>query len=234
MTDRLLDFLMAVFTRSDLWLVAGLLLAWLVARRLVRGTGVSAHQIDGLAGCCLVTVFVLLLTVTLVRDGASTARPWTYWLSPRGDVAVAFVALMATTVLYARVRRIPCATLADAGTPGVSDPGARTVAAVRAAGFKVIPLPGPNAAIAAMSARAPKSVRSAGVKGRPSRTTQSSPRIPSGPRRGRAAHARASSLTTSGQAGFLGCWTGVSPWAMRQMLPSSAIARRSRRVIGAG
>ena len=44
------------------------------------------------------------------------------------------------------------ALVSDAGTPGVSDPGARTVAAVRAAGFKVIPLPGPNEAIAALSA----------------------------------------------------------------------------------
>jgi 16S rRNA (cytidine1402-2'-O)-methyltransferase len=44
------------------------------------------------------------------------------------------------------------ALISDAGTPGVSDPGARTVAAARAAGFRVIPLPGPNAAIAAMSA----------------------------------------------------------------------------------
>jgi len=43
------------------------------------------------------------------------------------------------------------ALVSDAGTPGVSDPGARAVAAVRGAGFKVIPLPGPNAAIAAMS-----------------------------------------------------------------------------------
>jgi len=44
------------------------------------------------------------------------------------------------------------ALVSDAGTPGVSDPGARAVAAVRAAGFRVVPLPGPNAAIAAMSA----------------------------------------------------------------------------------
>ncbi len=44
------------------------------------------------------------------------------------------------------------ALISDAGTPGISDPGARTVAAVRAAGFRVIPLPGPNAAIAALSA----------------------------------------------------------------------------------
>ena len=44
------------------------------------------------------------------------------------------------------------ALISDAGTPGISDPGARAVAAVRAAGFRVIPLPGPNAAIAALSA----------------------------------------------------------------------------------
>ena len=44
------------------------------------------------------------------------------------------------------------ALITDAGTPAVSDPGARAVAAVRAAGFCVTPLPGPNAAIAALSA----------------------------------------------------------------------------------
>lgn len=43
------------------------------------------------------------------------------------------------------------ALVSDAGTPGISDPGARAVAAVRAAGYPVIPLPGPNAAIAALS-----------------------------------------------------------------------------------
>jgi 16S rRNA (cytidine1402-2'-O)-methyltransferase len=44
------------------------------------------------------------------------------------------------------------ALISDAGTPAVSDPGARAVAAVRKAGFRVTPLPGPNAAIAALSA----------------------------------------------------------------------------------
>jgi 16S rRNA (cytidine1402-2'-O)-methyltransferase len=44
------------------------------------------------------------------------------------------------------------ALITDAGTPGISDPGARAVAAVRAAGFAVVPLPGPSAAIAALSA----------------------------------------------------------------------------------
>jgi len=44
------------------------------------------------------------------------------------------------------------ALICDAGTPAVSDPGARVVARVRQAGFRVIPVPGPNAAIAALSA----------------------------------------------------------------------------------
>jgi 16S rRNA (cytidine1402-2'-O)-methyltransferase len=44
------------------------------------------------------------------------------------------------------------ALISDAGTPGISDPGARACAAVRAAGFRVVPLPGPSAAITALSA----------------------------------------------------------------------------------
>ncbi len=44
------------------------------------------------------------------------------------------------------------ALVSDAGTPGVSDPGARTVRAVRAAGFPVIPIPGPSAVVTAISA----------------------------------------------------------------------------------
>ncbi|GHU07906.1 ribosomal RNA small subunit methyltransferase I [Betaproteobacteria bacterium] len=44
------------------------------------------------------------------------------------------------------------ALVCDAGTPAVSDPGARLVARVREAGFPVVPLPGPCAAITALSA----------------------------------------------------------------------------------
>jgi 16S rRNA (cytidine1402-2'-O)-methyltransferase len=44
------------------------------------------------------------------------------------------------------------ALVSDAGTPAVSDPGALLVRAVRAAGLPVVPLPGPCAAIAALSA----------------------------------------------------------------------------------
>ncbi|MDR1920544.1 MAG: 16S rRNA (cytidine(1402)-2'-O)-methyltransferase [Candidatus Adiutrix sp.] len=44
------------------------------------------------------------------------------------------------------------ALLTDAGAPGVSDPGAALTAAARAAGFAVIPLPGPSAVITALMA----------------------------------------------------------------------------------
>jgi 16S rRNA (cytidine1402-2'-O)-methyltransferase len=43
------------------------------------------------------------------------------------------------------------ALVSDAGTPAVSDPGARLVAAVEEAGLAVVPIPGANAAIAAVS-----------------------------------------------------------------------------------
>ena len=43
------------------------------------------------------------------------------------------------------------AYVSDAGTPGVSDPGAALVAAAEAAGFRVVPIPGPSSALAALS-----------------------------------------------------------------------------------
>jgi 16S rRNA (cytidine1402-2'-O)-methyltransferase len=44
------------------------------------------------------------------------------------------------------------ALVSDAGTPGISDPGAHLVAQAREAGVTVCPIPGANAAIAALSA----------------------------------------------------------------------------------
>ncbi|HYG43783.1 MAG TPA: 16S rRNA (cytidine(1402)-2'-O)-methyltransferase [Bordetella sp.] len=42
------------------------------------------------------------------------------------------------------------ALISDAGAPAVSDPGARVVRAVRAAGYAVVPVPGPSSVIAAL------------------------------------------------------------------------------------
>ena len=44
------------------------------------------------------------------------------------------------------------AYVSDAGTPAVSDPGAELVAAVTAAGHRVVPIPGPSSALAALAA----------------------------------------------------------------------------------
>jgi len=44
------------------------------------------------------------------------------------------------------------ALVTDAGTPTISDPGARLVGSVRQAGFTLVPIPGANAAITALSA----------------------------------------------------------------------------------
>ena len=43
------------------------------------------------------------------------------------------------------------ALVSDAGTPAVSDPGARIVRAVQGAGLAVVPVPGPSAVVCAMS-----------------------------------------------------------------------------------
>jgi 16S rRNA (cytidine1402-2'-O)-methyltransferase len=43
------------------------------------------------------------------------------------------------------------ALISDAGTPGISDPGAKLIAAVRQAGFAISPIPGPSALAALMS-----------------------------------------------------------------------------------
>src|SRR5256714_6873272 len=44
------------------------------------------------------------------------------------------------------------ALITDAGSPGVSDPGERVVQAALAAGFRVEPVPGPSALVAALTA----------------------------------------------------------------------------------
>lgn len=43
------------------------------------------------------------------------------------------------------------ALVTDAGTPAISDPGAEVVARARAAGYAVVPVPGPSAVITALS-----------------------------------------------------------------------------------
>ena len=57
----------------------------------------------------------------------------------------------AQTVIQHLANHERWAYISDAGTPGVSDPGARLVQAVHTAGFRVIPIPGASAVAAAVS-----------------------------------------------------------------------------------
>jgi 16S rRNA (cytidine1402-2'-O)-methyltransferase len=59
--------------------------------------------------------------------------------------------LAAAAVLERLARGERVAYVSDAGTPAVSDPGAALVAAVRAAGHRCIPVPGPSSVVAALS-----------------------------------------------------------------------------------
>jgi len=58
----------------------------------------------------------------------------------------------ATRIVEAVRKGQRIALITDAGTPGISDPGALVVAAVRAAGLTVVPVPGPSALACALSA----------------------------------------------------------------------------------
>lgn len=58
----------------------------------------------------------------------------------------------AQKIIEALARGESVALVTDAGTPAVSDPGGHVVAAVRQAGFSVVPIPGPSALVAALSA----------------------------------------------------------------------------------
>ena len=58
----------------------------------------------------------------------------------------------AQTIIGALGEGKSVALVSDAGTPAISDPGARLVRAVRDAGFAVVPIPGPSAVAAAVSA----------------------------------------------------------------------------------
>lgn len=55
-------------------------------------------------------------------------------------------------ILAALERNEDVALVTDAGTPGISDPGAELVEEVRSAGYRIVPIPGPSAVAAALSA----------------------------------------------------------------------------------
>jgi 16S rRNA (cytidine1402-2'-O)-methyltransferase len=83
-------------------------------------------------------------TMPLLKHIASPARLLSAHAHNENEAARQIVARLAAGESVALVT--------DAGTPAISDPGARIVAQVREAGGQIIPLPGPCAAVTALSA----------------------------------------------------------------------------------
>jgi 16S rRNA (cytidine1402-2'-O)-methyltransferase len=88
-------------------------------------------------------------------EDTRTSRPLLAHLGVSGAV-VALHEHNERTASQALVERMregaSVALITDAGTPGISDPGALLVEAAHRNGIRVIPIPGPNAAVAACSA----------------------------------------------------------------------------------
>jgi 16S rRNA (cytidine1402-2'-O)-methyltransferase len=128
------------------------------AQRFERGAlYVLATPIGNLADITLRGLHVLGMVDALACEDTRVAGGLlaAYGLSRPGLALVPLHAhneAEASTAVLARLaagERV--ALVSDAGTPAVSDPGARLVAAATAAGHPVVPLPGASSALAALS-----------------------------------------------------------------------------------
>lgn len=118
---------------------------YVVATPIGNLRDISLRALDVLASADVVAAEDTRNTAHLLAHyGISTARPLAVHQHNEKHASEKVVALLAAgkSVAFA----------SDAGTPAVSDPGALLVEAVRAAGHRVIPVPGASAAIAALSA----------------------------------------------------------------------------------
>lgn len=105
---------------------------------------VTLRALDVLRSADVVAAEDTRVTSVLLRHYGIAARPLSIHEHNEARRAARIVDLLRAGKSVALV--------SDAGTPAVSDPGARLVAAVRDAGFAIVPIPGANAAVAAVSA----------------------------------------------------------------------------------
>ncbi len=116
---------------------------------------VVATPIGNLADCSPRAIDVLRSVDIVACEDTRTSRT----LLARHGIAARTVALhqhnersASEKLLRALRDGSHVALVSDAGTPAVSDPGALLVAAAHRAGVRVVPIPGPSAALAAFSA----------------------------------------------------------------------------------
>jgi 16S rRNA (cytidine1402-2'-O)-methyltransferase len=117
---------------------------YVVATPIGNLRDVTLRALDILRTVDIVAAEDTRVTATLLRRHGIAARPTSVRAHNEAQRAVDIVAALAAGRSVALV--------SDAGTPGVSDPGARLVRAVREAGHRVVPIPGPSALAAAIAA----------------------------------------------------------------------------------
>lgn len=117
---------------------------YVVATPLGHLRDITLRALDVLAAADVIFAEDTRVSAVLLQRHGITTRPRALHAhneAQRADDVVAALAAGHSVAL-----------LTDAGTPGISDPGARVVRTVRAAGYPVVPIPGPSALAAAISA----------------------------------------------------------------------------------
>jgi 16S rRNA (cytidine1402-2'-O)-methyltransferase len=117
---------------------------YVVATPLGNLRDVTLRALDVLASADRIAAEDTRVTATLLSHLGVATRPFAVHMHNEAARAVEIVAALA--------RGESVALVSDAGTPGVSDPGARVVRAAREAGHPVVPVAGPSAVAAAVSA----------------------------------------------------------------------------------
>lgn len=117
---------------------------YVVATPLGNLRDLTLRALDVLATADVVAAEDTRTTGVLLRHYGIATRTLSLHAHNEAQRAQAVVARLA--------RGESVALVSDAGTPAVSDPGAHVVRRVRAAGYPVIPVPGPSAVAAAVSA----------------------------------------------------------------------------------
>jgi 16S rRNA (cytidine1402-2'-O)-methyltransferase len=116
---------------------------------------VVATPIGNLADITLRAIHVLALVDAVACEDTRHSAPLLNQLGISGKALIAVHqhnerdAAAGVLARLARGERV--AYVSDAGTPAISDPGAALVAAVVAAGYRALPIPGASSAVAALS-----------------------------------------------------------------------------------
>jgi 16S rRNA (cytidine1402-2'-O)-methyltransferase len=117
---------------------------YVVATPIGNLRDLTLRALDILASADVIAAEDTRVTLPLLRRHGIATKPWS--LHAHNE------AQRSSDVVAALAQGRSVALVTDAGTPAVSDPGARVVREVRAAGFRVVPIPGASALATALSA----------------------------------------------------------------------------------